>query len=383
MKKIKVMSVFGTRPEATKMIPIIKELDKFPELVENIVCVTAQHREMLDQIIDPLNIKADYDLNIMKKGQTLTDITTSVLEGLNKVIDEVKPDLVLVHGDTSTSFAGALACFYNKISIGHVEAGLRTYEMYEPFPEEMNRVLTGHMATLHFSPTRQSKENLLKENISKNIFITGNTSLDFLKETIKDNYVFSVDTLNHLDYKNHKVIVMTAHRRENLGEPLENICKAMLRVVEENPDTILIYAVHLNPLVQETAKKFLGNHSRIYLVDPLDVFDMHNLMNKAYIMATDSGGLQEEVTGVNIPALVLRNVTERPEGVEAGRLKLVGSDVEKIVSSMNELLQNKSSYQAMLKGKSPFGDGNASERIVNVILYNYGLTTEKPVDYFI
>ncbi|MGN1317979.1 MAG: non-hydrolyzing UDP-N-acetylglucosamine 2-epimerase, partial [Lachnospirales bacterium] len=318
MKKIKVMSIFGTRPEAIKMAPLIKAMDKCDE-IEQIVCVTAQHREMLDQVLEIFNLKPDYDLDIMTSRQTLTGITTKALTGLEGVMEEAKPDLVLVHGDTTTTFAGALAAFYGGIKLGHVEAGLRTYDKRQPFPEEINRVLTGHMADLHFAPTPLAKEHLLKENINaEDIFITGNTAVDCLKHTIEDGYKFDVDLLNHIDYKNKRVITMTAHRRENLGEPLENICKAVLRIVEDYEDVEVVYAVHFNPAVREVAYKYLGSHNRIHLIDPLDLTDMHNLMNLSYLVMTDSGGLQEEVPSMGKPVLVLRNVTERPEGVEAG-----------------------------------------------------------------
>ncbi len=381
MDKIKVMSVFGTRPEAIKMAPLVKTLEKEIN-TESIVCVTAQHREMLDQVLRDFDIEPDYDLNIMKAGQTLEDITVRALKGIGEVIREVKPDIVLVHGDTSTTFAASLAAYYNQTKVGHVEAGLRTYDKYQPFPEEMNRRLTGAIADLHFSPTEPSKKNLLKENIDENsIFITGNTAIDALKTTIDDSYKFTVDELNSIDYQNKRVITITAHRRENLGEPLENICKALRRIANEYEDVELVYAVHKNPAVSNPVHNILGGHGRIHLLDPLDIKDMHNLMNRSYMVMTDSGGLQEEVPSMGKPVLVLRNVTERPEGVEAGTLKLAGTDEDTVYSMAKELLDNGDEYRKMAVAKNPFGDGNASERIVRAILYSFGINKERPADY--
>ena len=381
MKKIKVMSIFGTRPEATKMAPLIKAMDKCDD-IEQIVCVTAQHREMLDQVLEIFDLHPDYDLDIMTQRQTLTTITTKALTGLEEVMSEAKPDLVLVHGDTTTTIAGALAAFYGGIKLGHVEAGLRTYDKTQPFPEEMNRVLTGHMADLHFAPTPLAKEHLLKENIGEEgIFITGNTAVDCLKHTIQDNFKFDLDELNNIDYKNKRVITMTAHRRENLGEPLENICKAVLRLVEDYEDVEVVYAVHYNPAVREVANRVLGGHNRVHLVDPLDIVNMHNLMNLSYLVMTDSGGLQEEVPSMGKPVLVLRNVTERPEGVEAGTLKLAGVNEDEIYAEAKELLDNKESYDKMVAAKNPFGDGYAAERIVEAIRYYFGLRKDRPEDY--
>lgn len=381
MDKIKVMSVFGTRPEAIKMAPLVKTLEKEIN-TESIVCVTAQHREMLDQVLRDFDIEPDYDLNIMKAGQTLEDITVRALKGIGEVIREVKPDIVLVHGDTSTTFAASLAAYYNQTKVGHVEAGLRTYDKYQPFPEEMNRRLTGAIADLHFSPTEPSKKNLLKENIDENsIFITGNTAIDALKTTIDDSYKFTVDELNSIDYQNKRVITITAHRRENLGEPLENICKALRRIANEYEDVELVYAVHKNPAVSNPVHNILGGHGRIHLLDPLDIKDMHNLMNRSYMVMTDSGGLQEEVPSMGKPVLVLRNVTERPEGVEAGTLKLAGTDEYTVYSMAKELLDNGDEYRKMAVAKNPFGDGNASERIVRAILYSFGINKERPADY--
>ena len=381
MEKIKVMSVFGTRPEAIKMAPLVKALEK-EEKTESIVCVTAQHREMLDQVLRDFNIVPDYDLNIMKAGQTLEDITVRALQGIGEVIRTVKPDIVLVHGDTSTTFAASLAAFYNQTKIGHVEAGLRTYDKYQPFPEEMNRKLTGAMADLHFSPTKMAKENLLKENVDENgIFITGNTAIDALKTTIDDGYVFTVDELNKIDYKHRKVITVTAHRRENLGEPLVNICKALRRIADDYDNVEIVYAVHKNPAVSGPVHNILGGHGRIHLLAPLDLRDMHNLMNRSFMVMTDSGGLQEEVPSMGKPVLVLRNVTERPEGVEAGTLKLAGTDLETVYSMARQLLDDPAEYEKMAVAKNPFGDGNASERIVNAILYSFGAIDERPEDY--
>lgn len=380
-KKLKVMSVFGTRPEAVKMAPLVKELEQ-AEGIESIVCVTAQHREMLDQVLDIFELKTDYDLDIMKQRQTLTGITTRVLEGMETVLEEARPDLVLVHGDTSTSFVAALAAFYKQISVGHVEAGLRTYNIYEPFPEEMNRKLTGSIANLHFAPTPLSKHNLLKENVDeKTIFVTGNTVIDALKTTITEDYHFTVDRLNDIDYNTKKVITMTAHRRENLGEPLENICHAVAKIVEEFEDVEVVYAVHKNPAVGEVAKRILGAMDRVHLVEPLDIKDMHNLMKRSYLVLTDSGGLQEEVPSLGKPVLVLRNVTERPEGGEAGTLKLAGIEEETIYAMTKELLTDNILYSQMAQARNPFGDGHASRRIVEAILYTFGKREEEPEQY--
>ena len=381
MDKIKVMSVFGTRPEAIKMAPLVKELEKTPE-IESIVCVTAQHREMLDQVLEIFDLHPQYDLNIMQSRQTLAGITTRALTGLEEVMGKEKPDIVLVHGDTSTTFAGALAAYYNQVKVGHVEAGLRTYDKYQPFPEEMNRRLTGALTDLHFAPTPLAKEHLLKENIGEDgIFITGNTVIDALAHTIEEDYTFTVDELNQIDFKGKRVIAMTAHRRENLGEPLRNICHAVKRLVEEYPDVEVVYAVHKNPAVVEPVHEILGGNDRIHLTDPLDLKDMHNLMCRSFFVMTDSGGLQEEVPSMGKPVLVLRNVTERPEGVEAGTLKLAGTDEEVIYSMAKELLDNQEEYEKMAQAKNPFGDGQASRRIVESILYHFGKKAERPDEY--
>jgi UDP-N-acetylglucosamine 2-epimerase (non-hydrolysing) len=364
---IKVMSIFGTRPEAIKMGPVVKAIEN-ADGMESIVCVTAQHREMLDQVLDVFNITPQYDLDIMKSKQTLTQITTRAIQGLEEVIIKEKPNIILVHGDTTTTFAGALAAFYQQVSIGHVEAGLRTYEKYQPFPEEMNRKLTGAMADFHFAPTEKAKGHLLKEGVKEeNIYVTGNTVIDALSTTIDVNYVFSVDELNNIDYNNKKVITMTAHRRENLGEPLKNICNAVKRIADEFEDVEIVYAVHMNPLVRKTATEILGGHERIHLLDPLEMKDMHNLLNRSYLVLTDSGGLQEEVPSMGKPVLVLRNVTERPEGVEAGTLKLAGTDENVVYTNTRELLINNNEYKNMANSVNPYGDGKASERIVDIL----------------
>ncbi|MDE6182482.1 MAG: UDP-N-acetylglucosamine 2-epimerase (non-hydrolyzing) [Eubacteriales bacterium] len=383
MNKVKVLSIFGTRPEAIKMAPIIKEMEK-NDKIEQEVCVTAQHREMLDQVLEIFDIKPDYDLNIMTQNQTLTGITINALKGLEEILQKAKPDLILVHGDTTTTFVGCLASFYSKIKIGHVEAGLRTYNKYEPFPEEMNRRLTGAMADLHFAPTDISKNNLLKENIlEEGIFVTGNSSVDCVKTTIEKNYKFNCEELNKIDFGKKRVITMTAHRRENLGEPLENICSAILEIVQKNEDVEVVYAVHFNPLVREVANRILGNNERIHLIDPIDMKDMHNLIDRSYMVMTDSGGLQEEVPSLKKPVLVLRNVTERPEGVLAGVLKLAGVEKNNIIKLAQELLDNKEEYEKMVNSKNPFGDGFSSERIVKAILYHFGIEKDRPENFSI
>lgn len=383
MGKIKVMTVFGTRPEAIKMAPLAIELEKNPD-IESVVCVTAQHREMLDQVLELFKIKPDYDLDIMKERQSLIGITTRVLEGLDKVIKEAKPDIVLVHGDTTTSFVGALAAFYNQVSVGHVEAGLRTYDKYSPFPEEMNRNLTGRIADMHFSPTVQNKENLIKENIpEKNIYITGNTVIDALKTTVRKDYVFQNDVLNSLDFENKRIIVVTAHRRENLGEPLQNICNALKEIVTEYDDVELVYPVHLNPAVRETVFGILGEVEGVHLIDPVTVDDLHNAIDRSFMVMTDSGGIQEEAPALAKPVLVLRRETERPEAVKAGTVKLAGVEREVIVNMAKELLDNEQSYKKMAHAANPYGDGNASQRIIKAILYKYNLSSERPEDYII
>lgn len=377
MGKIKVMTVFGTRPEAIKMAPLVKELEKNPQ-IQSVVCVTAQHRQMLDQVLEIFDIKPDYDLDIMKDRQTLISITTRVLEGLDEVLKDAKPDIVLVHGDTSTTFVGALAAFYNQIPVGHVEAGLRTYDKYSPFPEEMNRCLTGRIADLHFSPTIANRNNLLKENISDdNIFITGNTVIDALKTTVSDDYKLC-ESMDSVDFSK-RVILVTAHRRENLGEPLENICRALKRIVTDFDDVELVYPVHLNPAVRETVNKYLSNMDRVHLIDPIDVRDMHNAMNRSYMIMTDSGGLQEEAPSLGKPVLVLRNETERPEAVLAGTVKVAGVDEDVIYDMAKKLLTDENEYSSMAHAVNPYGDGEASRRTVEAILYHFN-RGEKPED---
>jgi UDP-N-acetylglucosamine 2-epimerase (non-hydrolysing) len=365
---IKVMTIFGTRPEAIKMAPLVLELEKYNDQIESIVTVTAQHRQMLDQVLEIFKITPDYDLNIMKDRQTLIDVTTRGLEGLNSVMQEVKPDIVLVHGDTTTTFIASLAAFYNQIAIGHVEAGLRTWDKYSPYPEEMNRQLTGVMADLHFSPTKMAAQNLINENKKKEtIFITGNTAIDALKTTVKEEYSHPV--LDKLG--NDRLVLMTAHRRENLGEPMRNMFRAIKRLVEKYSDIQVVYPVHMNPVVREIANDILGNDSRIHLIEPLDVIDFHNFASRAYLILTDSGGVQEEAPSLGVPVLVLRDTTERPEGIEAGTLKLAGTDEEVIFSLADELLSNEEAHAKMAKASNPYGDGEASRRIVEAILQHF------------
>lgn len=373
--KIKVMTIFGTRPEAIKMAPLVLELKKHPELIEPIVTVTAQHRQMLDQVLEIFNIKPDYDLNIMKDRQTLSEITIRSLAGLDDVMKKVKPDLVLVHGDTTTTFVASLAAFYNQIAVGHVEAGLRTWNKYSPFPEEMNRQLTGVIADLHFAPTKKAYENLINENKKPDsIFITGNTAIDALKTTVTDDYKH--DILEKIG--DDRMILLTAHRRENLGESMRSMFRAIKRIVQEHEDVQVVYPVHLNPAVREVADEILGNDPRIHLIEPLGVFDFHNLAARAFLILTDSGGVQEEAPSLGVPVLVLRDTTERPEGIEAGTLKLAGTNEETIYSMARELLNNRSEYEKMAKASNPYGDGQASKRIVQAILYYFGKATKPP-----
>ena len=368
MKKIKVMSIFGTRPEAIKMAPLVKELESRNE-IESIVCVTAQHREMLDQVLDTFKIKPDYDLNIMKQGQTLGDITTRALTGLEEVIKDSTPDIVLVHGDTTTTFAGALAAFYNQVAIGHVEAGLRTNDKYSPFPEEMNRQMVDCMTDMYFAPTELSKANLLKENITEDkIYVTGNTAIDAMATTVNENY--TNPELNWIK-PNERMILLTAHRRENLGEPMRHIFKAIKRIVEEFNDVKVIYPIHMNPKVREVANEVFQGLDRVKLIEPLEVFDFHNFQNKSYLILTDSGGVQEEAPSLGKPVLVLRDTTERPEGITAGTLKLIGTDEETIYNETKKLLTNKDEYSKMAHASNPYGDGNASKRIVDAIIERF------------
>ena len=362
MRRLKVMSAFGTRPEAIKMCPLVLELQKHPE-IESVVCVTGQHRQMLDQVINIFNITVDFDLNIMRPMQTLTTITTDVLEKMENILIENRPDIVLVHGDTSTSFVVALAAFYQQIPVGHVEAGLRTFDKYSPFPEEMNRCLTGKIADFHFAPTIQNKTNLNNEGIFDNIYVTGNTVIDAFKTTVKSDYNFKSPDLQNIDLDDGRIILMTAHRRENLGEPLENICRAVKRVVCTFEDVKIIYPMHLNPAVRKTVSSILGDVERVMLIEPIDVEDMHNLMARSYLAMTDSGGLQEEAPSLGVPVLVLRKETERPEAVEAGTVKVVGVEEEAIYSEAFKLLTDKSAYAVMAHAINPYGDGHASEKI--------------------
>lgn len=372
MDKIKIITIFGTRPEAIKMAPLIKELEKRKE-IQNKVCVTAQHRQMLDQVLNLFHITPDFDLDIMKTRQSLTGITMRVLSGLDEIFSNEKPDLILVHGDTTTTFTGALAAFYKKIEVGHVEAGLRTYNKYFPFPEEMNRKLTGAIADLHFAPTQGSKENLLKENVNeKNIFVTGNTVIDAMNYTVETGYVFNNQELNRIDYKNKKVIMVTAHRRENWGQGILNICHALKEIVQNNQDTEIVYLVHLNPAVKDVVTRELKDTERVHLLPPLDTKETHNLINKCYMVMTDSGGLQEEAPHLGKPVLVMRSVTERPEAVKAGTVKLLGTDKDRIVKEANMLIRDSKEYEMMSKSINPYGDGKASQRIADAILYHFG-----------
>ena len=365
---IKVMTIFGTRPEAIKMAPLIKELEERKE-IESVVCVTAQHREMLDQVLTIFDIKPDYDLNIMKQGQTLSEITSRVLLGLEEVIKKENPNIILVHGDTTTTFAGALAAFYNGVDIGHVEAGLRTWDKYSPFPEEMNRQMVDRMTDMYFAPTSVSKNNLISEGIvDEKIYVTGNTAIDAMSTTVKKDYNNPI-----LDWVgDNRMLLLTAHRRENLGEPMRHIFKAIKRIVDEYDDVRVVYPIHKNPKVREVAKEVFGDMNKIKLIEPLEVIDFHNFQNKSYIILSDSGGIQEEAPSLGKPVLVLRNTTERPEGISAGTLKLVGTDEDTIYNETKKLLDNKFEYEKMSKASNPYGDGRASVRIVDAIIDKYG-----------
>lgn len=379
MKKIKVMTIFGTRPEAIKMAPLVLELERQSDRFESIVTITAQHREMLDQVLDIFKITPDYDLDIMESNQSLSQITANVITGLEGIMQEAKPDIVLVHGDTTTTFAASIAAFYQQIKIGHVEAGLRTYNKYSPFPEEMNRQMTDVLSDVYFAPTSNSRDNLLKENFLENkIYITGNTAIDALKETVREDYEHEgLDKIK----KGNRLILVTMHRRENLGKPMERVFKAMRTVVDLYTDVEIVYPVHLNPLVQETAETYLGDHDRIHLIDPLEVTDFHNIAQRSYMIMSDSGGIQEEAPSLGVPVLVLRDTTERPEGIEAGTLRLVGTETEDVLSNMTELLNNLDSYEKMSKASNPYGDGTASKRILEAIAYEFGLIEKRPEDF--
>lgn len=373
MKKLRLMTVFGTRPEAIKMCPLVLEMHKYPEYIEPIVAVTAQHREMLDQVLELFHIKPDYDLNIMASGQTLYDITTRALNGLKEVIEDAKPDMVLVHGDTTTTFAGALAAFYAQVPVGHVEAGLRTGNKYSPYPEEMNRKLTGSIADMHFAPTSTSKENLLKENVNPEaIMVTGNTVIDALQTTVKANYEFADAEFNKIFARGNRLILMTTHRRENLGEPMRNVYKALRKVLETHADVEAIFPVHKNPKVREIVQEELGGLERVHLIEPMDYEPFANLMGKVDIVLTDSGGIQEEAPALGKPVLVLRDTTERPEAVDAGTVKLVGTGYEDVLRETNLLLDDPAHYQKMAEAANPYGDGKACERIIRAILQKKG-----------
>ncbi len=377
--KIKIMTIFGTRPEAIKMCPLVLKLKENKD-IDTVVCVTAQHREMLDQVLEAFDVVPDYDLDIMKNRQTLTHITASVLEGLYAIIEDEKPDMILVHGDTTTTFVASLAAFYCKVKVGHVEAGLRTYDKYSPYPEEMNRKLVTQISDLYFAPTVNNKNNLIKELIPEDlIYVTGNTVIDALKTTVKKDYKFTHPELSKINF-NKKIIFMTAHRRENLGEPLRNICTAVKEIAKENKNIEVVYPVHLNPAVQEVAKEILGEVKNVHLIEPLDVITTHNLINKSYLVLTDSGGIQEEAPSLGKPVLVLRNETERPEAVTAGTVKVVGTDKENIVYHAERLLKDKNEYNKMSKATNPYGDGKACERIVDAILYYFKINKERPKD---
>ena len=380
MKKYRIMSVFGTRPEAIKMAPLVKELAACEDL-ESICCLTGQHREMLDSVMEIFHLQSDYDLNIMEQRQTLSTITTKTLLGMDGVIDEARPDMILVHGDTSTTFAGALSAFYHQIPVGHVEAGLRTWDKYSPFPEEMNRTLVGDIADLHFSPTRANADNLRREGIGGEIFITGNTAIDAMRYTVQPDYVFRTPLLNQLDFSGKRVIVLTCHRRENYGKAMEDIMQAVARIAAEHIDVEVVYPVHLSPVVRAYAAQYLEGKDRIHLIDPIDVQEMHNLMARCDLVMTDSGGLQEEAPALGKPVLVLRRETERPEAIAAGTVKLAGVCYEEITAMANQLLEDPAAYAAMAKAVNPYGDGRACRRIAQAIRWHFGLTEVRPADF--
>jgi UDP-N-acetylglucosamine 2-epimerase (non-hydrolysing) len=365
----KILCVFGTRPEAIKMCPIIIELKKHPE-IQTVICLTGQHKEMLLQVMDIFDLHDYYNLNIMRPNQTLTTITIDVLKEFENILIEEAPDLVLVHGDTTSSFSAALAAFYRKIPVGHVEAGLRTYNKYSPFPEEMNRTLTSKIAELHFAPTKNNEQNLINEGIKKGIYVTGNTVIDALKTTIKKDYQFTTERLNEINYTKSRIILVTAHRRENMGRPLVNICNALNSLITDFQDIIIILPVHPNPVIQKTVRGILQNKQRLYLIDPIDVEEMHNILSRSYLVMTDSGGIQEEAPSCGVPVLVLRKETERPEAVEAGTVKVVGIEERDIYQAAKLLLDNKSEHEKMAHAVNPYGDGFSSQRIVNIIIEN-------------
>ena len=381
MKNVRIMSVFGTRPEAIKMCPLVKELASRPG-IESLCCVTAQHRQMLDSVLEVFDLHPDWDLDIMTPRQTLSGITSKCLLGMDEAVDQCKPDMILVHGDTSTTFAGALSAYYHQVAVGHVEAGLRTYDKYAPFPEEMNRVLTSSIADLHFCPTAGNRENLLREGRKpEGIFITGNTVIDALKTTVRKDYRFATEELNRLPYGEKKVLLVTCHRRENYGEPMRNICLALRQIAEENRDVELVYPVHLSPVVREAVDKYLRGAPRVHLIDPLPADEMHNLMDRCYMVLTDSGGLQEEAPALGKPVLVLRRETERPEAVAAGTVKLAGVVQDDIVTMGTRLIRDRRAYDEMARAVNPYGDGNACPRIADAIEWRFGLRAERPADY--
>ncbi len=377
-KKIKVMPIFGTRPDAIKMCPLVHELRKRKE-IETVVCVTGQHREMLNSVLDFFGVVPEYNLDIMRPSQTINTITTDILEKLDPVLKAECPDLVLVHGDTSTAFTSALSAFYNKISVGHVEAGLRSYDKWSPYPEEMNRRLIGPIADLHFIPTPMCREQLLKENITEGLFVTGNTEIDAVGYTVKKDFEFPEELAAKLDFSK-RIIFVTAHRRENLGEPLENICRALARIAETFDDVQIVYLVHLNPAVRKTVNAILSGKERVLLTDPLPPVEAHNLLAKSYLILTDSGGIQEDAPALKKPVLVLRRETERPEGIEAGTAKLAGTDEDTIFRMASELLNDSAEYSRMASARNPYGDGKTSARIADAILYHFGMG-ERPEDY--
>ena len=381
MKRVRILSVFGTRPEAIKMCPLVKELASRPGL-ESLCCVTAQHRQMLDSVLEVFGLRPDWDLDIMTPRQTLSDITSRCLLGMDEAIAALRPDVVLVHGDTSTTFAGALSAYYHQVPVGHVEAGLRTYDKYAPFPEEMNRVLTSSIADLHFCPTAGNRENLLREGRDpEGIFITGNTVIDALKTTVRADFRFATEKLNRLHYGEKKVILVTCHRRENYGEPMKNIMLALRQIAEENRDVELVYPVHLSPVVREMVDQYLRGAPRVHLIDPLPADEMHNLIDRCYLALTDSGGLQEEAPALGKPVLVLRRETERPEAVAAGTVKLAGVVQDDIVTMASRLIRDKRAYDEMAHAVNPYGDGNACRRIADAIEWRYGLREERPSEY--
>ena len=380
MSKLRIMSVFGTRPEAIKMAPLVKELAARKE-IESICCVTAQHREMLDSVLEVFGLKPDWDLDIMTPRQTLSGITSRCLLGMDEAIDSLKPDMILVHGDTSTTFAGALSAFYHHVAVGHVEAGLRTYDKYAPYPEEMNRVLTSSLADMHFCPTAGNRENLIREGRERDIFITGNTVIDALKTTVRPDFRFATEELNRLPYDEKKILLVTCHRRENYGEPMRNILLALRQIAEERRDVELVYPVHLSPVVREAVDQYLRGAPRVHLIEPLPADEMHNLMARCYLVLTDSGGLQEEAPALGKPVLVLRRETERPEAVAAGTARLAGVVQDDIVTMAERLLSDRNEYAKMAHAVNPYGDGTACRRIADAIEWRYGLRQERPADY--